>query len=184
MSLNIKRIDTYAISLFQKLQVSSSYVDKKSNLFIVGKELLLLRATLITYKKIYNIFLDPTYSENKKLAILLTIFPGLSLTTKSFLKILTEKNDLILLPEITEVYQNLLEKFINFTKVTIIISSELETKLGLILLKTLKNVLKSNTILLNIEYNPKILGGIIIKYNSMAIDASLLKDFNFFFAEV
>ena len=43
---------------------------------------------------------------------------------------------------------------------------------------------KSNEIILNVSYNPKLLGGLIIEYKSIAIDASILKEFSLFFNEV
>jgi F0F1-type ATP synthase delta subunit len=41
---------------------------------------------------------------NKKLDILLSIFPGLTVTMKSFLKVLTERTHLSLIPEISDEY--------------------------------------------------------------------------------
>jgi F0F1-type ATP synthase delta subunit len=34
---------------------------------------------------------------------------------------------------------------------------------------------------LTTAYNPKLLGGVIVEYNSVAIDASILKEFSLFF---
>jgi F0F1-type ATP synthase delta subunit len=71
-------------------------------------------------------------------------------------------------------------KFKNATKVKIITASPLEESFGPLLLKTLKKVTNSEEIMLNIAYNPKLLGGVIIEYNSVAIDASILKEFSLF----
>jgi len=51
------------------------------------------------------------------------------------------------------------------------------------LLKTLKNVTNSTEVILSTSYNPKLLGGLIVEYNSVAIDASILKEFSLFFNE-
>ena len=51
------------------------------------------------------------------------------------------------------------------------------------LLKTLKTLTNSTEIILTTAYNPKLLGGLILEYNSVAIDASILKEFSLFFEE-
>jgi F0F1-type ATP synthase delta subunit len=54
---------------------------------------------------------------NKKLDILLSIFPGLTVTMKSFLKVLTERTHLSLIPEISDEYTRILLKFQKCSKV-------------------------------------------------------------------
>jgi F0F1-type ATP synthase delta subunit len=113
-----KVVTTYAKSLFQNvnsLQASSeafavskiTALDQKAfvpTIYIVGEELLLVRSTLISSKKLKGFFSNPTYAEQQKLDILLSIFPGLTVTMKSFLKVLTERTHLSLIPEISDEY--------------------------------------------------------------------------------
>ena len=120
-----------------------------------------------------SFFKNPTYGEQQKLEVLLSIFPGLTGTTKSFLKILTERSHLSLIPEISDNYTKLILQFKNTVKVKLITASPLESKIGKNLLETLKTVTKSSEIILNTAYNPKLLGGIVLEYNSVAIDASM-----------
>jgi len=200
MSANNKLVKTYTKSLFQNLnkrnkssnqdnsfsiaKITSS--EQKSflpDIFIVGEELLLLRATLISSEKLNSVFKNPTYAESQKLEILLSLFPGLTVTTKSFLKVLTERTHLSLLPLISEEFTAILLKIKNTTKVNLIAASQLETKIGSMLLTTLKKLTNSTEIILTTAYNPKLLGGIILEYNSVAIDASILKEFSLFFDE-
>jgi ATP synthase F1 delta subunit len=200
MSASTKLVKTYAKSLFQNLNkgdnnstqddsfsiakiTSSEQKNFLPDIFIVGEELLLLRATLISSEKLSIVFKDPTYSESQKLEILSSIFPGLTITTKSFLKVLTERTHLSLLPLISEEFTTILLKIKNTTKVNLIAASQLETKIGSILLTTLKKLTNSSEIILTTAYNPKLLGGIILEYNSVAIDASILKEFSLFFDE-
>jgi ATP synthase F1 delta subunit len=200
MSASTKLVKTYAKSLFQNLNkgdnnstqddsfsiakiTSSEQKNFLPDIFIVGEELLLLRATLISSEKLSIVFKDPTYSESQKLEILSSIFPGLTITTKSFLKVLTERTHLSLLPLISEEFTTILLKIKNTTKVNLIAASQLETKFGSILLTTLKKLTNSSEIILTTAYNPKLLGGIILEYNSVAIDASILKEFSLFFDE-
>ena len=129
-------------------------------------------------------FKNPTFAEGQKLEVLLNIFPGLTVTTKSFLKVLKERAHLSLIPEICEEYNKIILKFKNTTKVKIIAASPLEDSYGSLLLTSLKKVTNSNDIILNVAYNPKLLGGIILEYNSVAIDASVLKEFSLLFSTI
>jgi F0F1-type ATP synthase delta subunit len=51
------------------------------------------------------------------------------------------------------------------------------------LLNALKKVTNSKEILLEVSYDPRLLGGFILEYNSKSIDASVLKEFSLFFNE-
>jgi len=201
MSFTKKVVTTYAKSLFQNLNLSNSTGNVKSqfevsnitspdikpslpNVYIIGEELILLRSTLLASKKMKEFFKNPTYAEQQKLEIIFSIFPGLTVTMKSFLKVLTERSHLSLIPEISDEYNNFLLKFKNLTKVKLITASLLEERYGALLLQKLKKITSSADIILNVSYNPKLLGGIIIEYNSTAIDASILKEFSLFFTEV
>jgi ATP synthase F1 delta subunit len=103
---------------------------------------------------------------------------------KSFLKVLTERSHLSLIPAISDEYTKILLKFKSTTKVNVITASPLEEKIGSMLLTTLKNVTNSTDVILSTSYNPKLLGGLVVEYNSVAIDASILKEFSLFFNEV
>ena len=201
MSFTKKGVTTYAKSLFQNVNTASSSTTTKSsfevakitsndsktstpNVYIIGEELALIRAMLISSKKITSFFENPTYSEQQKLSIILNIFPGLTSTLKSFLKILTERSNLALIPEISDEYNRLLLKFKNSTKVKLITASSLEEGYGSLLLKKLQAVTGSSEVVLNVSYNPKLLGGLIVEYNSTSIDASVLKEFSLFFNEI
>ena len=207
MSSSKKIVTTYSKSLFQNvknLQSSetkeqkersedsfeiSKIISKDSKISIItvysiGEELLLIRSLLLSAKNLKEVFNNPTYAEQKKLEILLSIFPGLTVTMKSFLKILMERSHLFLLPKITDEYTRILLKFKNSTRVKIAIASILEENYGTLLLKNLKSITSSTEIILQTSYNPKLLGGLVIDYNSTSIDASILREFSLFFNEV
>lgn len=201
MSSSKKIVVTYAKSLFQNvnsLQASKTSkdsfevskitaVDQKTfvpTVYIVGEELLLIRSTLISSKKLKDFFNNPTYAEQQKLEVILSIFPGLTITMKSFLKVLTERSHLSLIPEISEEYNEILLKFKHSTKVKLVTASVLQEGYGNLLLQTLKDLTGSKEVVLNISYNPKLLGGLILEYKSTSIDASILKEFSLFFNDV
>lgn len=192
-----KLITTYSKSLFQSVNNSTSQTtnfdvskitsaDHKTfvpTVYIIGEELLLIRSTLLSSKKLKDFFKNPTLAEQQKYEVLLNIFPGLTVTMKSFLKVLTERGHLSLIPAISDEYSKILLKFKNTTKVKIITASTLQEGSGSLLLETLRKLTGSKEIILSLSYNPKLLGGIIIEYNSTSIDASILKEFSLFFTE-
>ena len=201
MSFTKKVVTTYSKSLFQNVKNFGDVKSKKSSLdvtkitptenekfvpdvYIIGEELFLLRSTLLTSKKLNDFFKNPTYAENQKLDVLLNIFPGLTVTMKSFLKVLCERTHLSLLPEICDEYSKILLKFKNSAVVKLITASSLQENYGETLLNSLKSLTNANEIILNVSYNPKLLGGLIVEYKSTAIDASILKEFSLFFNEI
>jgi len=129
-------------------------------------------------------FQNPTYSEKQKFNFLLTIFPGLTIPTRSFLKVLTERSMLSLIPEISNEYSKIILEFKKCRKVKLIVASILEENFGSLVLKTLKKLTNSTSILLQVSYTPKILGGLIIEYQSNLIDLSLLKEFGLLLNEI
>ena len=198
MSLSKKVITTYAKSLFQN--VNSSKVsegtfevgkitssDKNTfvpDVYIIGEELLLIRSVLTSSEKMSTFFANPTYAEQQKFDVIKNIFPGLTTTTKSFLKVLTERSHLSLIPDVSEEFTRLLLKFKNTSNVKLIVASILQDKSGATLLSALKELTGSNEIVLSVSYNPKLLGGLIVEYNSSAVDASILKEFSLFFNDI
>jgi ATP synthase F1 delta subunit len=152
--------------------------------YSIGEELSLLSSVITSSKRFQTFFQNPTLPEQQKLDLLLNLFPGLTGITRCFLKVISEKSHLYLLPEISKEYQELLFKYSNFTRVKLITSSILEESYGPFLLKTLKTLTKSKEVILEISYNPQLLGGMILEYNSTSTDASILKEFSFFFNEI
>jgi ATP synthase F1 delta subunit len=202
MSVTKKIVTTYAKSLFQNLKqisfseqkdepvfsvgkiIKASSNRQTSNVFFIGEELLLIRSLILSSKLIKQFFQNPTYSEYQKLEILINIFPGLSISLRSFLKVLAERSHLSLLPEISDEYMKMLLNFKNSTNVNIFVATGLKENYGLFFLNALRKVTNSKEIILNAYYNPKLLGGLIVEYNSKSIDASVLKEFSLFFSEV
>jgi F-type H+-transporting ATPase subunit delta len=197
MSFTKKVVTTYSKSLFQNVKNFESSENNTfdvtkiasgdkfvPDVYIIGEELLLIRSTLISSKKLKEFFDNPTYAEVQKLDVLLNIFPGLTLTMKSFLKVLVERSHLSLLPEISNEYSRLLSQFKNSVKVKLITASSLQESYGETLLNSLKSLTNSNEIILNVAYNPKLLGGLVVEYKSTGIDASILKEFSLFFNDI
>ena len=202
MSITTKMVTTYSKSLFQNVRMSQKGISKFDltnitsevsadkaknflpNVCIIGEELSLLSSTLTTSKKLKDFFTNSTLAEHQKLEVILNIFPGVTLTMKSFLKVLTERTHLNLLPLISEEYNKFLNDFNSTCIVKVITASTLKENYGTTLLKALKNLTNSKNIVLKVSYNPKLLGGLILEYKSISINTSVLKEFSLFFHEV
>lgn len=206
MSFSKKIVTTYSKSLFQNVtslqktklnfesedikkfdisKITSSNEKKETllSVYSIGEELNLIRSLLMSSNRLKTFFQNPTIAEQQKLDLLLSIFPGISIIMRSFLKVLTEKSHLSLLPDISDEYNETLLKFKGSTSVKLITASTLQENYGLFLLKTLKNLTKSKEVILHVSYNPQLLGGLILEYNSTSTDASILKEFSLFFNE-
>lgn len=199
MSFIKKAVSAYAKSLFQNVQAIESTELKESfdvavltfdedgfkpDIYVVGEELLILRATLQSSETLQKFFSDPTYLERQKLDILFCIFPGLTLITRSFLKVMTERGHLSLIPEVSDEYTRLLSKVKKSTKVKLILASMLQESYGPLVLDTLRKITDSKEIILSAAYCSQLLGGLIIEYKSTSIDATLLKEFGLFFSDI
>mgnify|MGYP001278094027 FL=1 len=77
----------------------------------------------------------------------------------------------------------MLLEFKNTTVVKVITANTLQESYGKQLLETLKKITNAKEVLLEVSYDPRLLGGVIIEYKSSAIDASILKEFSLFFNE-
>ena len=204
MSFPKKVVTTYAKSLFLNIKNSnqleekrvffdvanvSSYLAKAEerkfvpDVYIIGEELILLSSAMLSSTKLKGFFQNPTFSEKQKLEVIQTVFPGLTIPLRAFLKVLVERSHLSLIPEISEEYAKIILDIKNYTKVKLTTASILQESYGELLLETLKKLTKSKAILLNVAYNPKLLGGWAIQYKSTLIDLSILKEFSLFFNE-
>ena len=168
-SLSSLKKDAYAETIKRKVKESL-------------KELCLLATAISTSSNIYSFFKNPLNSESDKYNVLINLFPQLKAETLSLLKLLTETNDLKLIPEIFQEYEKLAEKFSESASVKLTLASKLQKNLGPILLKNLKNLTKTSNILLEVDYKKTILGGIILEYGSVSLDASILREFRAFLA--
>jgi len=177
--LELKTKETYKISLITSFDVQTAPVTVN----VLREEFSLIDGFFLLAENSQGIFKNPVYSENMKLTILTQVFPGFSSIMKSFLKLLTERNHLYLLPQISAEFEKFLTKAQDTIQIKLIIASPLPENFGTNLLKILKKITNGKQILLSVSYDPKILGGVIIEYNSIAIDASILKEFSFFFSE-
>ena len=145
-----KLVTTYSKSLFQNVKDSTSPTIISNTdpttamiptVYIIGEELLLIRSALVCSKNLKDFFKNPTYAEQKKFEIICKIFPGLTVKMKSFLKVLTERGHLSLIPAISDEFSKILLKFKNATKVKLVTATSLQEGSGTLLLETLRKLI-------------------------------------------
>ncbi len=134
-------------------------------------------ADLVTENNELRLFLvAPEIAKESKKDFIDKVFKGnISDHMINFLKVLLDNDRQSCLVDIREAMAALLDQVNNRQKVTIVTSVELDAAMKDKLAARLKDVLKKE-ILLNVEINPNILGGIIIRVGDTVIDGSLLKD--------
>jgi F-type H+-transporting ATPase subunit delta len=134
-------------------------------------------ADLVTENKDFRLFLSaPEITRESKKEFIEKVFKGnLSELMINFLKVLLDNDRQSCLVDINQALGTLLDQVNNRQKVTIVTSVEIDEAMKSKLSARLKDVLKKD-IILNVEINTKILGGIIIKVGDTVIDGSLLKD--------
>jgi F0F1-type ATP synthase delta subunit len=177
--ISINEEDFFDISNLTSLEINKVLAD----IYLIGEELLLLKSLILSSKITKSFFRNPTYSEKLKLNILLSIFPGLTVSTKSFLRFLTERSHLFLIPPIANEYSQMVLKFKSSITVKLFIAAGFDENSGSLLLSTLKELTYAEEVLLKVFYSRKFLGGLIVEYNSIETDLSILKELSLFFSE-
>lgn len=164
---DLKNIILYANSLYMGAEENKSltrvYKEAK-NLLSANDEI------FISMNELDN----PLYKMDLKLQIIDEIVEkiNLSQTMSNLLKILAENKKVRKLQEILEAFILIYNKNNNIAEVNVLSTIELSEIQKQNLLKKLKKMLNKN-ILINYQIDEKILGGLIIKYDDIIIDASV-----------
>ena len=133
---------------------------------------------ILDLKNINNDFLiflkNPLISSKKKIEIFNKILTKLEIsdTFCNFLKIVAQHNKLVIIENIFLHFKKMIEEKNNQTTVSIISISPLEDVLKKELSKKLENITGKKIIVIN-QIDKNIIGGIIIKINSVMIDFSI-----------
>jgi len=173
---NKKQVKIYVNSLVLTLKKNSLFL---KSFLELGNELFLINAFICSSTKTKTFFLENNSIDKLKYKIILDLFPGISSLTKIFLNILLKRKHLYLLSDINYSFQEKLEKIQKVSKIKIIICSSLPTEivtldnLYTLLLNTLKSSFNSSNFIIDIYYDPKILGGIIFEHENFFLDLSI-----------
>jgi F-type H+-transporting ATPase subunit delta len=173
-SLNKKHLN----DINESIKIDYLYFPKDKGLSSIGKDLILVKSLILSSSKLHNYYKNPLISSNKKLKILIENLAGLSLTTNSFLKIVSEQDHLSYLPEIADYYNYLLLKSQNVSFINIVFGSSFNEEISKLLIKVIQKISNSKKLLLSCSYNSQLLGGLIIEYNSTIFDLTISTKIN------
>ncbi len=197
-------VSAYSKSLFQSVHANSLEARKEKKNFkkflfsptvnlgvqdgivtpgIVYEELLLVKGLFLVTNEQQKIFQNPTFSEKTKVKMIFDLFPGFSPVMQSFLKLLVERNHLSFLPQIFEEFEKIFLKSEKILELKILLANSFPEKFRKRFFHLLKKRTKAKEVLFSIVYDPSILGGILIEYNSMVIDGSFSRELGTLFFE-
>lgn len=180
MSQQNKNAKAYARALFQSalnFRVDTNFL-QQSNVITIGEEISLIRSLILNSLKLRTLITNQIILDTQKLDILFSFFPKMSVLMQSFLRVLAEKSQLSNIFSICEEYHKIVLKFNSMTTVRLFFANSLEEAQGVLLLTSLKKLTASKDIILRPIFSPRLLGGLVLEYNSKAIDASVVNEMN------
>ncbi len=165
-----KNSKSYAKSLFEIITHKENI---KENLNLSLENLLVFSAAIENSK---NLFQSPLISEKLKYEALVSLFPKITKVSHSLLKLLVEKREISLLPEIYLEFEKLNKNYFASKQVKLITTSYLDKELSIKIIENLKKIIQAKEIILDVEYKEELLSGLIIEFNSWALDKSSLQE--------
>lgn len=156
-----------------------NYALENNILKSITKELDIFRSILLENDDLIKAIADPIYSEQEQQELLAKTALSLELSDalKNLISLLIANKRASLLPEIINYYQFIHSEHQGNKIIEVTVSKELPLKEQTTLKEDLKKIFSSN-LELNITIDPKILGGLIIKYDNKMLDSSLKSKFS------
>ncbi len=148
---------------------------KNKNVFLNVQSFLEVLAILYKKdKKFRNFLVNPSIPIDKKIALIETLMKkmGQPEGIKSPLQYLISINAVSVLPEIKRFFEHEVEKIMKLSKGKLIVSHKIDKRIVNKIAKMVEGKL-GRKIELEIEEDPKIIGGFILKTSSFVIDASV-----------
>lgn len=163
--MDSKAVRRYARALFNLAEL-------KTQLDLTEKDFLKIRQLVNQYPEISHLVLNSTISQAEKEDFIEKVFPpDLSKLILSFLKVLIKKRRFKELVSIQEEFHRLYEKKKNIQEVQVVTAVSMAPPAREKLIQALKKKLACEIRLMT-ETDPLILGGMIITFDGMQIDAS------------
>ena len=123
-------------------------------------------------KEITDFFSNPFVDENIKIDIIKNVFPKLPETIFNLLFLLIKKNEMRLLPEIAEKYDELVLSSKNTVRAKVISADKLES-VSIEKIKKIIEKITEKSVLLENKTDESVIGGLIIKAGDLVIDGSI-----------
>ena len=164
---------------YSKSLIGLSEENKLEN-SVVHQNLENIKTILNSSKELYDALINPVISANDKEAVIDAVFINdTDELIRNFLKLLVKKNRFDLIFEIIKIYNNLLDKINNVSKVEIISAIELDEEY----IKQIKDKLAqilNKEIIINYDVKDEIIAGLVYKMGDDVFDTSVKGKINKF----
>ncbi len=147
--------------------------DSKLDNATIYRNLENIKVILNSSKELTDALINPVISANDKEAVIEAIFANdTDELIRNFLKLLVRKNRFNLIFEIIKIYNNLLDKINNISKIEVISAIELEDSYKEQIRNKLSQILKKE-IIVNYDIKDEIIAGLIYKMGDDVFDTSV-----------
>ena len=164
MSQAITIARPYACALYEianKLQSEAAWLDDLENFKLIAQDL-----------AVKELLINPNVSKDMRVQLFAKLVDNVSKELSSFLQILADKNRLIILPEIVDLYREIFNK----KNKKVMVNLQTAHPVNDSFLEDLKQVLQTHCqseICLTVEVDQSLIGGGILRFHDKVIDASL-----------
>ena len=164
---------------YSKSLIGLSEENKLEN-SVVHQNLENIKTILNSSKELYDALINPVISANDKEAVIDAVFINdTDELIRNFLKLLVKKNRFDLIFEIIKIYNNLLDKINNVSKVEIISAIELDEEYKKQIKDKLAQILNKE-IIINYDVKDEIIAGLVYKMGDDVFDTSVKGEINKF----
>lgn len=164
---------------YSKSLIGLSEENKLEN-SVVHQNLENIKTILNSSKELYDALINPVISANDKEAVIDAVFINdTDELIRNFLKLLVKKNRFDLIFEIIKIYNNLLDKINNVSKVEIISAIELDEEYKKQIKDKLAQILNKE-IIINYDVKDEIIAGLVYKMGDDVFDTSVKGKINKF----
>ena len=127
-----------------------------------------------------RLVLSPVFSAEDQLKAVSALLDnyGFGGITANFIKLVASKRRLFVLPDMIRAFQALNDKAKGVTRADVTVAAPLSPHHGAALEQALREVSGGKTVKVNVNVDPSIIGGIVVKLGSRMVDASLKTKLN------
>lgn len=139
----------------------------------ISADLDLIKSTLVTSKDLNEVLVNPLVSLEDKKTIIDKVFSGeINDLILNFLKVLVDKNRFSTFDSVVDSYNKALDDINNISRISVVSAVEMSEDAKNKLKNKLETKLKKSVVF-DIEINPGIIAGLVIKIGDNIVDMSL-----------
>lgn len=138
----------------------------------VESDIIYVMDAVSSEKRLYEVLISPRLNAKAKKNLLVAVFSGISEVTRNFLFLLMDKRRETLLSDVVTQYKLLLDEHRKIQQVCVVSAAPIPSIVAESLTKQLEQGLNKK-IVLHVQENPDILGGMIIQIGDLRMDGSI-----------